>query len=198
MAHRRDKERTGIGGRWRAAGWGLAALLLLLPLAAMQLTDQLSWSTSDFVLVGVILLVVGGTIELAARTTANISYRAGAGVAVTACFLLLAVNLSVGFLGSEANGANLMFVGVIAVAIGGSIVARFRGPGMARAMLATAIAQIVVGAIGLAARLGSAGYHGVYEAVLGTSLFGGLWVASAWLFDKAAKQTSAAWITQPE
>jgi len=190
MAQQRDNDRIGLSRRWRFSGWGLAALLLLLPLAAMQLTDEMAWSAGDFLLVGIIALVVGGGVELAARTTGNIFYRAGAGVAVAAGFLLVLVNLSVGFLGSERNEANLMFAGVILVAAGGSVVAHFRSSGMARAMVATAIAQLLVGAAGLGAGLGSAGFGGVYEVVVGTSLFGGLWLASAWLFRKAAKQAA--------
>ena len=180
------------GRRWRIAGWGTAALLLLLPLLAMHLTNEVDWDGPDFFLFGVMLAVAGGMVELAARTTRNAFYRAGACVAVASCFLLLWVNLAVGILGSERNDANLMFAGVIAVALGGSIVAHFRSPGMARTMVAAALAQALVGVIALAAGLASPGPDGVYEVVMGTSLFGGLWLMSAWLFRKAASQTAAA------
>ena len=185
------------GSRWRIASWGMAALLLLLPLLAMQVSDEVMWSAGDFIVFGVMLAVAGGMVELAARRSGNGFYRAAAGVAVAASFLLLWVNLAVGILGSEHNDANLMFAGVIAIAVGGSIMARFRPAGMTRAMIAAAVAQALVGIVALAAGLASPGPAGVYEVVVGTSLFGGLWLASAWLFSKAAKTAPAA-SPQPE
>ena len=36
------------GGRWRALMWGGAACLLLLPLVAMQFSDEVRWTGGDF------------------------------------------------------------------------------------------------------------------------------------------------------
>ena len=36
------------GNRWRIAAWSIAAGLLLLPLLAMQVTDQVDWNLADF------------------------------------------------------------------------------------------------------------------------------------------------------
>jgi hypothetical protein len=171
---------------WRIAVWGGAALLMLLPLVAMQFTREMAWDETDFIVFGAMLAAACGTFELAARMTGSIVYRAAVGVGVAAAFLLIWVNLAVGFLGNEDNPANLMFGGVLATAIIGSIIARFRPAGMAAAMYATAAVQGLVGAIALAAGLGSGGWDGLYEVVMGTSLFGALWLASAWLFRKAA------------
>jgi len=65
------------GSRWRIAGWSVAALLLLLPLFAMQVTKEVVWRVADFVLAGVLLIGTGLTLELAARKTGNWAYRAG-------------------------------------------------------------------------------------------------------------------------
>ena len=178
--------------RWRIAGWSTAVLLLLLPLLAMQVTREVAWSAGDFILFGAMLAVAGGTIELAARKAGNIFYRAGAVVAVAACFLLIWVNLAVGIFGSDDNDANLLFAGVIAVAAGGAFAARFRAAGLATAMIAAAAAQTLVGIIALAAGLASPGPVGLYEVAVGTGLFGGLWLLSAWLFRTAAKRTPGA------
>ena len=186
MASNFEPASKGGGNRWRIAGWGLAALLLLLPFLAMQVTNEVVWGPADFIVFAAMLGVAGGLVEFTARQSRNRWYRCGAAVAVAACFLLVWVNLAVGFLGDEGNAANLMFAGVIAVAVGGSCIAHFRAAGMAKAMVATAVAQVLVGAIGLAAGLGSPDNDGVYEVVMGTSLFGGLWLLSAWLFRKAA------------
>lgn len=111
----------------------------------------------------------------------------GWAVAIGSAALLVVVNGAVGFLGSEDNPANAIFAGVIAVAALGALVARFRPAGMSRAMQVTAAAQLLVGVVALVAGLGSAGWGGVYEVMLGTTLFGGLWLFSAWLFRRAAR-----------
>jgi hypothetical protein len=170
----------------RIAGWGGAAVLLLLPLVAMQYTPEVDWSLSDFIVMGALLGGSGLVLELATRGASSLAYRFGVTVAVAAAFLLVWVNLAVGFLGDEGNPANLMFLGVIAVAIAGALMARSRPIAMARAMLAAAAAQVLAGAIGFGLGWATPGGQGVYEVVMGTGLFTGLWLLSAWLFRKAA------------
>ena len=67
------------------------------------------------------------------------------------------MNLAVGIIGTEDNPANLMYGGVLAVGIVGAIIARFQPHGMARALVATALAQALVAVIALIAGLGFAG-----------------------------------------
>jgi hypothetical protein len=81
------------GSRWRIAVWGTAAFLLLLPLVAMQFTNEVRWDESDFAVFGAMLVAAGGTFELAARMTSNTAYRAAVGVAVAAAFILVWMNL---------------------------------------------------------------------------------------------------------
>ena len=69
--------------------------------------------------------------ELALRVSDDLIYRAGSGLAIAATFLLVWVNLAVGFIGDTADPANLMFAGVILVAVIGAIIARLRPAGMA-------------------------------------------------------------------
>ena len=171
----------------RIAGWGGAAVIMLLPLVAMRVTSEVDWSFSDFVVMGALLGGCGLVLELATRKSDSLAYKLGVSMAVAASFLLVWVNGAVGFLGNEGNPANLMFLGVIAVAVIGSLLARSRPPAMARAMVAAAAAQVAAGVTGLAAGWASPGSDGIYEVVVGTSLFTGLWLASAWLFRKAAR-----------
>jgi len=77
----------------------------------------------------------------------SIVYRAAVGVAVGAALLLIWINLAVGIIGDEGNPANLMHIGVLAVGIIGAIFARLRPLGMARVLLATAVAQMLVAMI---------------------------------------------------
>jgi hypothetical protein len=119
-------------------------------------------------------------------------YRAAVGVAVVAAFILVWINLAVGLIGSEDDPANLMYGGVLAVAIIGALIARFRPHGMARAMDAMALAQALVGVIALAAGFGSTAPNFPEAIVCLTGVFVGLWMISAWLFRKAARERTPA------
>jgi hypothetical protein len=56
----------------------VTAFVLLLPLVAMQFTDEVDWGLADFVFAGVLLGGTGLLLELAARKPRNIAYRAAA------------------------------------------------------------------------------------------------------------------------
>jgi hypothetical protein len=86
-------------------------------------------------------------------------------------------------IGSENNPYNLLFGGVIAVALVGAIAARFRPAGMAVAMVAAAIAHGLVSVVGMSTDM----LGGVVSAA-----FAGPWLLSAWLFRKAARGQSFA------
>jgi hypothetical protein len=84
-----------------------------------------------------------------------------------------------------------MYFGVLAVGIIGAIVARFRVPGMARALLATALAQALVAVIALIFGLGSSLSPPV-EILALNGFFVALFVGSAWLFRYAAREQTPA------
>jgi hypothetical protein len=177
---------------WRMAPWMVAALLWLLPLAAMLFTDEVSWDETDFIVFGAMLLGACGTYELATRVTGSAAYRAAVGVAVVAAFVLIWMNLAVGIIGSEDNPANLMYGGVLAVAVLGGLIVRFEPHRMAHVLLATALAQALVGIIALSAGLGSTGANWPRVIMVLTGFFSGLWLLSAWLFRRAAREPSSA------
>ena len=89
--------------------------LLLLPLLAMQFTNEVVWDVADFIIAGVLLFGTGLTYKLAAIKVGNIVYRSAVGLALTAAFILIWVNGAVGIIGSENNDANLMYGGVFGV-----------------------------------------------------------------------------------
>lgn len=157
--------------------------MLLLPLIAMQFTAEVDWDAMDFIVFGTMLAAAGGGLELASRIAPNKTYLAAAGVALAAAFILVWVNLAVGIIGNEENPANLMYYGVLAVGIFGTIIARCRPNAMARVMVTTAIAQVLVAIIALFAGLG-------YTFAL-TGFFVALWLASAWLFNKCYLETTS-------
>jgi hypothetical protein len=177
-----------LWNRLRAIGWAAAALLLVLPLAAMRLgVPGIVWTLSDFLVMGALMGTCGLVLELVTRLSVNLAYRFAATVGVGAAFLLVWVNLAVGFLGGEDNFANLMFLGVILVAAVGTLAVRARAGPMTHVLMATAAAQLLAGIIGYAAGWASPGGQAVYEVMMGTALFTGLWLISAYLFARAAR-----------
>ena len=175
------------GSRWRLVPWAIATCLLLLPLVAMQFTDEVDWDETDFIVMGALLFGACGAFELAARLTGNMAYRAGIAVAVVGVFLLIWINLAVGIIGSEDNPANLMYLGVPGVGVVGALIGRFKPDGMARALVAAALAQGLVAVIAWTAGLGSEGENYPQVIVVLNGFFAALWLISAWLFRKAAR-----------
>jgi hypothetical protein len=172
------------GSKWRILAWGLGAALVLAPLLAMQVTDQVVWGPADFAIAAALVGGVGLAFDVAVRMTRNSAYRAGLGIALTAAFLLIWINLAVGIIGSEDNPANWMYAGVLAVGATGAFVGRFESRGMARAMFAAAFSQLLVAAIALSTGLGFTGPI--------TIAFTALWLLSAVLFRKAARDQGQA------
>lgn len=176
----------GKGGQgWRIALWGGAAALMLAPVVATRLTDEMAWDSADFILVGAMLLTLCALGELVMRKTVSWAYRGGAAVAVAAAFLLFLANGAVGIIGSENEPVNLLYFGVIALGLAGALLARFRARGLALALAVTAGAHVLAGVIGVVLVSDVRGF------LLGTGLFTPLWLLSAWLFARAARDGAA-------
>ncbi len=158
----------------------------------MQFTDEVVWDLTDFAVFGALLVGAGVTYELAARMTGDTAYRAAVGFALAAAFILVWVNGAVGIIGSEDNDANLMYFGVLAVGIIGALLARFQPKGMARALFATALAQVLVAVIALIAGMHQVPYMSVGEILGLNGFFVALFLGSAWLFRKAAQERTPA------
>jgi hypothetical protein len=127
--------------RLRIAAWSAALGLLLLPAIAMQFTREVSWGPFDFLVAGALIGGTGLVFELAVCARTSAAYRAGAAVALFTAFLTIWINLAVGMIGDEGNPLNLIFGGVIAVAVLGGFLSRFQPIGMAWTMAATALVQ---------------------------------------------------------
>ena len=116
----------------------------------------------------------------------NSAYRSAVGIALAAACMLVWLSLGVGIIGKDGDPANRMYFGVLAVGIIGALIARLRPHGMARALLAMALAQAVVAAIALIGELGLP-WSGPAEIVLLNAFFVALFAGSAWLFRRAAR-----------
>ncbi|MFC7517704.1 hypothetical protein ACFQUU_22090 [Herbaspirillum sp. GCM10030257] len=115
----------------------------------------------------------------------NAAYRAAISVALVAMLLLVWLSLGVGIIGKDGDPANLMYFGVLAVGIIGTLIARLHPHGMSHALLAMALAQALVTVIALSAGLGLP-WSGPAEILLLNGFFIVLFVGSAWLFRIAA------------
>ena len=172
---------------WRAIGWGLGALLLLLPLVAMQFTREVNWTASDFLFAGMLVGALGLVIELAGRRTTDRTYRAAVGIAAITAFLLVWANGAVGLIGSETNDANALFHLVPIVALVGAVLTRARSAGMFLVMSVTAVAQVAAACAVLAISWQQRDSIWVRELVLTAGVFGAMWLGSAALFRQAAR-----------
>lgn len=83
----------------------LLALLLLVPLVAMQFTDEVNWTLFDFVVMGFLLAGAAGLLELVLRKVARRDYRLLFGLAILAGFLLVWAELAVGIFGTPFAGS---------------------------------------------------------------------------------------------
>lgn len=184
-----DGARDGQRARfWRIAGWGIAAALMLLPLAAMQFTEELNWTAFDFLFMGVLLGSVGLGFEWIVRKSGGLAYRAGAAIALLAAFLTIWVNAAVGMIGTEDNSFNLLFGIVLLIAFIGAIAARFEPSGMTRTMTVAALVQAVLSAIG---------WFGDERGGVFSMGFTALWLIAAVLFRHAARDRQSAGRASP-
>ena len=177
---------AGAGRRWngwRIARWGLAALLLLLPLVAMQFTNQVDWDETDFIVMALMLGGAGLGIEFLVRQSGSLAYRFAAALALVTAFLTLWSNLAVGMIRSEDNPYNLAFFGLLLLVLVGAIAVRFRAQGMAAVTALAAAAQA-------AASLGGIGSDP--RGALVSLGFAGLWLLAAALFWGAGRNAAAA------
>ncbi len=127
----------------------IPALLLLAPLIAMRFTDEVNWTGSDFVIAYVVLSSAGLAFRFLFRRATDWTTRAAATAAVGSTLFMTWVNLAVGLVGRENHTANALYLGVLAIAVLGSLGAGFRPRGMARAFFAMAGAQLLVPVIAL-------------------------------------------------
>jgi hypothetical protein len=177
----------------------VTACILLVPLLG-NLFMGWSWPWFAFPVWGAVLVGTGLTYELVARKGGTMAYRAAVGIACATGFVLVFINAAAGIIGD--GPVNVMYLGVLAVGFLGALIARFQPRGMALALFATALAQMLVPVIALA--IWKAGwqhlltdpnsphppFHPGIAPVFGlNAVFAMLWVGSALLFRRASAIT---------
>lgn len=81
------------------------ALLLLIPLIAMQFTGEVKWTVFDFVVAGVLLLGTGLVAELVMRNVRNKNYQIGLVAIILIALFLIWAELAVGIFGTPFAGS---------------------------------------------------------------------------------------------
>jgi hypothetical protein len=112
------KAQTNPGGKMRRSAIRVAlvtALVLLVPLVGMLVSDDVNWSVADFVGAGVLLAGSGALLELAVRNPRSIAFRAAA----------IAIGLAAMVFGNADDAPGLVLFGLLLVA--GTVVLAVRG-----------------------------------------------------------------------
>lgn len=81
-----------------------SAILLLIPLIAMQFTDEVNWTIFDFIVAGILLIGTGLMIELVLRKVKKTKYRVILVIAILIALLLIWAELAVGIFGTPMSG----------------------------------------------------------------------------------------------
>ena len=74
----------------------IVGVLLLIPLIAMQLTDEVTWSFFDFMIMGALLTITGLLIGVILKKIKYHKYREAFIVIIVMIFLLIWAELAVG------------------------------------------------------------------------------------------------------
>jgi type IV secretory pathway VirB2 component (pilin) len=83
----------------------ITVIILLIPLIAMQFTDEVDWNHTDFIVAGILIFSVGLIFEFLMKKVGNNKYRYLIGVIVLIIFLLIWAELGVGIFGTPFAGS---------------------------------------------------------------------------------------------
>lgn len=165
--------------------------LLWIPLVGIMVSEEWKWTWPDFLFGWVVIAFATFVFRLiVTRKFANLAYKAGAGLAVVAGFLIFWITAAVQIIGDE-NPANVLYLAVILTGLTGVGLARFKPAGMARAAFATAATTFLVPVIAVIAWPGDFS-PGVPQVFLLNGFFVLMFAASSLLFRHAAVQPGTA------
>ncbi|MBD8019031.1 hypothetical protein [Kaistella pullorum] len=85
--------------------YGIPAMLLVLPLVAMQFTKEVNWTVSDFVIGGILLFGTAGIIDFVLRKVKSRRNRIILSVSVLLVLMLIWAELAVGLFGTPFAGS---------------------------------------------------------------------------------------------
>lgn len=80
-------------------------IIMLIPLVAMQFTNEVDWNIFDFTIMGILLLGTGLLIELVLRKVKDRINRILVSIVVLLAFFLIWAELAVGIFGTPFAGS---------------------------------------------------------------------------------------------
>ncbi len=83
----------------------IVGALLLIPFIAMQFSSEVVWTASDFIIMGILLLVTGLGIDLVLRKVSSSKNRLIMGGIILAVFFMIWAELAVGVFGTPFAGS---------------------------------------------------------------------------------------------
>lgn len=83
----------------------IPSLLLLLPLIAMQFTNEVNWTLMDFVIAGILLFGTSLLIELVIRKVKTSKYKIAISLFILIVFLTIWAELAVGIFNTPFGGS---------------------------------------------------------------------------------------------
>lgn len=114
--------------------------VLLFPLWGVTHVDDWNWDWHPFVVLGALVFGAALTFEFIVKGRST-SYRFALGLAIATALVLMWMNF---VLAVDVSLTNFMYLGVPVVGLAGAAIARLRARGMAFALAAMAIGQILV------------------------------------------------------
>ena len=82
----------------------MVGFLLLIPMIAMQLTEEVNWSFFDFIIMGIMLSITGLAFGMLIKKTKYYKYRPVFIAIILMIFLLIWAELGVGLFGTPFAG----------------------------------------------------------------------------------------------
>lgn len=148
----------------------------------------MNWTISDFAVAAALLAVIGGAYALLVRLRGDVYYRAAAGLTAAASLFMVWVALAVGAMGEPGDAPDLMYMGVLALGIGGAVVTRGRPRGMAATLLLMVAALVAAAGAALALGVHRLPNMSVLEVLGVNAVFAAPLAAAALLFRHSAKR----------
>lgn len=84
---------------------GIVALILLIPLVAMQFTKEVNWDLTDFITMGLLLSITGMGIEIVTRKIKSAKVKIALTLTILFVLFLIWAELAVGIFGSPIAGS---------------------------------------------------------------------------------------------
>ncbi len=83
----------------------IVSILLLIPLIAMQFTNEINWTIFDFVVMGILLLITGLLCEFVIRKVTKTKHKIALCIVILLGFLIIWAELAVGVFGIVFSGS---------------------------------------------------------------------------------------------